>query len=457
MRVRRTSQRLSHLLENSRQPVYVLDTQRRIIFANSALTNWLQTPPEKLLGVPCNYHSRADASLIQRIAASLCPPPEVFRGAACRAEVGGYLLEESEGRSSPSAPAQFVPLSADADGYVVVAFVGLSKDVPDRELLSPNDESDHRELHQQVARWRREIADRYRLDRIVAFSAAARAVQRMAKAAIDSGADTLIVGPPGGGMEQLARSIHYSQYDAGTAPPLVPLDCAICDAESLQSALRQVQSDRERSIKGRLLLLHADRMNGELMNELAGFVAMPGFDVGFLSTAERPLREIAERGQMAKSLAHYLGVIEITLPPLRDRLQDLPLLCQSLIEDFNAEGNRQLAGIAADALELLREYPWPGDWDELTQVIQLACRNAQGSFVQLSDLPPRIHQGVAASRIPRKPETTIELAAFLREVEDELMRRAIRVSKGNKAKAARMLGVSRQRIIRWSEQNKPTS
>jgi DNA-binding NtrC family response regulator len=232
----------------------------------------------------------------------------------------------------------------------------------------------------------------------------------------------------------------------------MPFDCSLGDAEGLQAALRQVQSDRERSAKGRVLLLHADQMNPALVNELAGFISMPNFDIGLLSCCERSLREMAELKQFDVDVARHLSTLELQLPPLSERIQDLPLIAQAAIEDFNAEGNRQFSGIDAGALESLCQYPWPGNVDELAQVIHQTCRSAQGSLIQVADLPKRIHQGIAAGRTARPPEVSIQLPSFLKEVEDELIRRAIRKAKGNKAKAARMLGISRQRLIRWSTQ-----
>lgn len=454
MHARRSSNRFSKLLEQTRQPCYVIDPQRRIVFANPALAAWLDIPLERFLGAVCNYHSRSDADLAQRVAASLCPPPQAFDGVACQGPVGGFLRDAQSPDAAPTQSAFFVPLALESDTNAVLVLVNSegASFAPDAD--TGNFDAAPQALHQQIAQWRREIATHFRLDRILGSSSAARAVQMRAKAAVDSRANVWIAGPPGAGAEQLARSIHYAQYAAGAAPPLIPLDCAICDAESLQSALRQVQSDRERSQRGRLLLLQADRMNSEIAHELSGFVAMPGFEVGLLSVGETPIAEWAAHQRIEPPLVQALGVIEISLPPLAERLQDLPLICQSLVENFNAEGNRQISGVSSEALERLREYPWPGNLDELAQVIQASCQNARRSIVQPDDLPHKIRQGIAASRIPRKPEATIELASFLREVENELMRRAIRVSKGNKAKAARLLGVSRQRIIRWSEQNK---
>ncbi len=438
-------------LEQSSQPIYALDDQRRVVFANAAALAWLEVTQEQLVGLACDYHSRSDADLPQRIAASLCPPPEAFLGQACRAPIGGFLRDTKSNESAPARTAHFWPVADEAKSFLVIAFVEAQPVAESRQ--APRDSSTTRpsDLHQELIRWRRETASLYRLDRILGSSEAMRNVQRTARAAIASGADTLIIGPTGAAMESLARAIHYSQFTSGTPTPLVPLDCAIGDPESLHVALRQLQSDRDRTAKGRLLLLQADRMNADLMRELAGFVLMPNFDVGILSTGATSLRELADQQQFDRELALHLSTLEIRLPPLRDRVQDLPLLCQSIVEDFNAEGNRQLSGLQTETLELLYQYPWPGNLDELTQVIQAACQAASEPMIRPTDLPKVIQQGIAAARFARSPEPDIDLPLFLKEVEDELMRRALQIAKGNKTKAARLLGISRQRMIRWSE------
>jgi DNA-binding NtrC family response regulator len=222
--------------------------------------------------------------------------------------------------------------------------------------------------------------------------------------------------------------------------------------------MRQLQSDRDRAAKGRLLLLRVDRINPQLMGELAEFVALPNFDIGVLSTSETSLREMVQRNEFHKGLGMHLSTLEICLPRLSERLQDLPLLCQAIVEDFNAEGNRQISGLHADALELLYQYPWPGNVEELGQIVHAACQVANESQIRAADLPKIIQQGVAAVRFARPPEPNIDLPSFLKEIENELMRRATQIAKGNKTKAARLLGISRQRMIRWSEQqvkNKP--
>lgn len=437
-------------LERSPQPVYILDSQRRIVFANQACADWVGTPREQFVGQTCNYHSRSDADLSQRITASLCPPPDAFEGRTCAATVGGYLIELDSGDSHRAKQACFWPVATNESSFMVISVVdplpgqASSTNVREERNAAPA------ELHEALVQWRRDASATYRLDRLVGTSPAMRTVQRVAKAAIASGADTLVVGPPGGGMESLARAIHFSQYSAGNAPPLIPVDCSTCDPESLQSALRHVRSDREHAAKGRLLLLQADRINPDLLNELSGFVSLPHFDIGLLSTSERSLRALAQRQEFDPGVALHLSTLEIHLPPLSERLQDLALLCQASIEDFNAEGNHQLAGIHPDALETLCQYEWPGNVDELAQVVQAAARHASGTLIQPADLPKQIRQGISAGRIPRPSDEKIDLTAFLQEIENELMRRAMRVSKGNKAKAARLLGISRQRMIRWS-------
>jgi DNA-binding NtrC family response regulator len=311
------------------------------------------------------------------------------------------------------------------------------------------------ELHRQLAEMRRTAASIYRLDRLVGVSDALRHVRRQVAAAIASGANTTILGPSRNANEQIARTIHYSQYAAGKAPPLIPLDGATCDAETVQSALRHLHNERTNGQHGRLLLARVELMQSAAQRELSEFVRLPTFDLGLLATAARSPSELAKRDEFDAILAQHLATIEIRLPPLRERLEDIPISAQAIVEDFNAEGNQQLAGLTPDALEMLYRYPWPDDVDELERVVYEACQSAKGTHVTSLDLPTWLAQAIDVHEQRRPLPHAIDLAAFLQDVENELMRRALQAAKGNKTQAARLLGISRQRMIRWAENHGP--
>jgi DNA-binding NtrC family response regulator len=118
------------------------------------------------------------------------------------------------------------------------------------------------------------------------------------------------------------------------------------------------------------------------------------------------------------------------------------------LEQVNAEGAKQLSGFAAGALDRLAAYLWPGDCDELEAMVREAHAKADGPQVLLQDLPRRLELAADAAIHSHKIEETIVLAEFMASIERELIERAMEQTKGNKARASRLLGITRQRLIR---------
>ena len=455
---------LWRLISGSTQPLYALNPRRQIVYCNRAMGEWLGCEERQLVGLVCHYHSRPDAAVWDRLAAALCPPPEAFQG-----QFRSIVLQPPapvdvgqlgpDGKALPAVspppprPALCAPLSDDEGNPGVLVVVGhAAAGTPsDGDTFSPRHFPPPASLHQQLRELRRRSANIHRLDRLIGTSDSMRHVRRQVAAAIASGASATIVGPANNALEQIARTIHYSQYPPGKAPPLIPIDCALCDAENLQAALRHLHSERLGATAGRLLLTRVERLAEPAMRELAEFVRLPTFDIGLLTTTNVSPGQLAQQGTLDAYLARYLATLEIVLPPLRERLEDLPLAAQAIVEDFNAEGNQQLSGLSPDALEMLYRYPWPGDLDELVHVVYEACQHARSSTVSSLDLPASISQAVDVHEQRRPQPKPIDLSAYLQQVENELIRRALLAAKGNKTQAARLLGISRQRMIRWAE------
>jgi DNA-binding NtrC family response regulator len=181
---------------------------------------------------------------------------------------------------------------------------------------------------------------------------------------------------------------------------------------------------------------------------LAGFLRLPGIELPLISTASRSLLKLAERGKYRPDLAYHLSSLTIVLPPLRKREGDLPFLAQFFLEEFNSRGGKQLTGFAPEALDLLAAYSWPENVEELGEAVRQACEQARSSLVQAADLPPRLHHASQKEAHPPPAEERIELDAYLGEIEAELLRRAMAQARGNKTKAAELLGIHRARLIR---------
>jgi DNA-binding NtrC family response regulator len=167
-----------------------------------------------------------------------------------------------------------------------------------------------------------------------------------------------------------------------------------------------------------------------------------------IATSDTALVDIAAQGQFRADLAARLSTIEIHLPPLAERREDVPLLAQMFLEELNAEGERQLQGFTPETLDRLAAYSWPGNIDELAAMVREAHGTAEGRLITPRDLPQRIYLTVAADSRPRRKEESINLDTFLAEIELELIQRALRRAKGNKTRAAKLLGLTRPRLYR---------
>jgi DNA-binding NtrC family response regulator len=259
----------------------------------------------------------------------------------------------------------------------------------------------------------------------------------------------------GSGREWLARTIHQhsNAFVSDAAPPLIPLACATLTAELLSSTLAaaiQAHPSRanEHRSTGTLLLLDLDQLPREAFAEFARLLTGAGTSLRLMATSRLALADLIQTTELPTELALACGTIEINLPPLTQRLEDLPLWVQALVERNNVPGERQLAGVQPQTLDLLATYGWPGNVTELDRILSLACSEAAGPLLLPTDLPREFHLALGAQARPKRAVETIKLPEFLGEVERELITRALAQTKGNKAKAARLLGISRPTLLR---------
>lgn len=444
-RSQKSTRALLRLLDGSATPMYVLDGRRTLIFCNAALTQWLGVEAEQLLGVRCDYHEGGEAEPIKRLAARLCPPPEVFQGESRSAAV---VFETPHGTSRRRV--EFAPLREESGGATAaLAIVGVEELAVEESAPPAAAEPEAMRLHRRLTELRHEYGLSRRLERLVGESDAIRRVRDQARLASASRGGVLIVGPPGSGAEAIARAIHDNQPEPRGR--LAPLACPLLDAELLQASITDLKRPaRHRAAEsgGTLLLLEADQLTDDAQSELAGFLTLPGFELATIATAEKSLLAKSRDGAFRRDLAHALSTLVIELPPLAGRPEDIPLLAQHLLEELNAAGGRQLAGFTPEALDALAGYHWPGDVDELADVVRDARQQATSTTIGAGDLSARLHAAAHAAAYPQPEEEVVQLDQLLGEIEAELIRRALARASGNKSRAAELLGVTRARLLR---------
>jgi len=444
-RTRSTPARFVRLLDAAAQPVYALDGAGQIVYCNHACLQWIGVEADAIVGRRCVYSSDASLSGADAIAAGLCPPPEVQSGHSA----SGVVITASGGGLPRRRRASFFPFSDRSGGPA-----GLVAVVEPTDLLEVEGEaaavSESALLHQRLRAFRRRAVERLNLDLFLGDTPAIRRARAQARVAVATTESVLIVGPPGSGRQRLAAAVHYAA-GAGSAGSLIPLACSILSGELLDSTIRALSARRTEESGARhatLLLNDVDSLAADVQPLTVAALASGTFPLRLLATARRPLSELVRAGEFREDLAVLLDTITIVLPPLAERRPDIPLLAQAFVEELNARGAKQRSGFSPVALDRLDGYSWPGNLDELAAVVREAFERSSGPEILPSDLPKRIELAFDAAAHPRRREERIVVDEFLARIERELIDRALAQSKGNKAKAARLLGVTRPRLYR---------
>jgi DNA-binding NtrC family response regulator len=196
------------------------------------------------------------------------------------------------------------------------------------------------------------------------------------------------------------------------------------------------------------LLEDVDGMAEDAQRDLVEWLRADRSAMRVIATSTRPLSELAADQRFSRELACLLSTITIELPPLSRRLEDLPLVAQAFLEKLNATSTKQLGGFSSEALDQLASYSWPDNLDELATLVVEAHERAQGGEVAARDLPDRIRWAAGAALHPPRVDEPIVLEEFLARLEKELIARALGRAKGNKSRAAKLLGLTRPRLYR---------
>ena len=428
---------VSRLFSASQRPIYLLDASKRIVFCNSALAEWLDVDEQTLLGTKCSYSVSASDDIGGRLGI----PPQARDSSFVEA-----TITVGNGADATHRSAVFLTMRDQVD--IETTLVVIDEFDADDIEETPFDSSS---LHRQLLLMRSEWGRPYTWEQLVGQSLAMRQVRSQAELATKSPCRVVIVGNEGTGREKVARTIHQERTQ-GTQS-LVPLSCNLLDAELLQATIEDfIRQGAELADEdlGTLLLLELDQLPVEAQASLLGFLEIPELGLKTIATCRQPLLELVEANEFRHELARHLIELEIHLPSLLERLDDIPLLAQWVLEQ--SPHCERVGGFTAETIEALLRYPWPREIAELQDVIEEAATNASSSLIAKDDLPKKFQYAADAETLPDVKETQFVLDDFLAQVESELIQRALRQAKGNRAQAARLLKVSRGKLLRRIEQ-----
>lgn len=340
----------------------------------------------------------------------------------------------------------FIPKPFDPKHLEIVVRKALEREGLKRELQLFSEDADKR----------------YRL--VVGESEKIREVAETAKKAAASKATVLLLGESGTGKEIFSRAIH--NWSERRTKPFVPINCVGLSKELLESELfgheRGAFTGAQQLKKGKLELAHGGTVfldevgdiSPELQTKLLRFLQEREFervggtqpirvDIRVIAATNRDLEKAVSEGQFREDLYHRLNVIAITLPPLRERKEDIVMLAQHFLRRYSMESKKHFTEISEKALGTLSAYHWPGNVRELANVIERAVVLSLGPVIEMNDLPNRMLDSKAQT-IPNQ----LSYRDAMESTRRTLVSKALEKSGGNRAAAAKALGLHEKYFFR---------
>ncbi|HEX7484631.1 MAG TPA: sigma-54 dependent transcriptional regulator [Vicinamibacterales bacterium] len=373
---------------------------------------------------------------------------------------GLQVLEEAK-KAQPDAAAVIMTAYATVDTAVAAMKIGaydyLVKPFDPEELsLMIQKIVTQQSLVRENVLLRKVLKREYHFRDLISKSPAMQAVFDLARTAARSNSTILILGESGTGKELLARAIHAES--PRSHGPFVAMSCAALTETLLESelfghekgaftgAVTRRKGKFEMADGGTLFLDEIGDITAKLQLDLLRVLEDRQFfrvggsesihvDVRIIAATNRDLPKAVADGSFREDLFYRLNVIPVHLPPLRDRLEDMPLLVEHFLEQLGAEMNRHVDGVATDAMGLLMAHTWPGNVRELRNILERAMVVATGHVIQALDLGLR--------RPPCIDVPGTGTMASLEEVERHHIVRVLQDSGGNISLAARTLGIDR--------------
>ena len=381
--------------------------------------------------------------------------------------MGGMELLAEVKRSWPLTQVIMMTGHGTVEGAVEAMRLGahdfVIKPIAKAELLAILDRAlRERALHEQVAQLQAAASERFGFDNIVGNSPAMASVFDQVSAVAPSDATVLLTGPTGTGKELVGKAIHFNS--SRRQGPLVQINCGALPSGLLESelfghekgaftgAVRQHKGRFEQADGGTLMLDEVGEMPLETQVKLlrvlesgefqrVGGTRTMSVDVRLVAATNRTLREEVHAGRFREDLFYRLNVFEIALPPLTQRMDDVPHLVEHFVQGVAAQHKRPVTDVSRSAMDTLMRHNWPGNIRELEHAVERAIILAATDTITRFELP----EPVRPSDTPDASES-VNIAEVLRAKERELVEAALRAEGGVQARAARRLGVSRANL-----------
>src|SRR5216683_2463306 len=328
-----------------------------------------------------------------------------------------------------------------------------------------------RKLEQENRTLRQQIDERYGLENIIGESAVLREVLDTIRQVAPSSANVLLEGESGTGKELAAHAIH--NLSRRNKAKFVTVHCAALSPTLLESELFGHEKGAftgaherrigrfEQAQGGTLFLDEIGEIDASIQIKLLRFLGERSFervgsnktlsaDVRLIAATNKNLDELVKAGKFREDLFFRLRVVEIWLPPLRERREDIPLLAQTFLREFATENQKPISSFSPEAMDLLLSHSWPGNVRELRTAVEHAVVLCRTERITPRDLPPGM-RNAAAPGLPAPPETAGLPTGndfTVKEAEKQIIMRALKETNGNRTLTAKKIGMSRRTLHR---------
>jgi DNA-binding NtrC family response regulator len=379
-------------------------------------------------------------------------------------EVSGLELLKTLKAGDPNRPVLLITAQGSIDMAVEAMKQGardfLTKPLTDLpKLKALLDDAEHEiELRRKARRLSMRIENEGGLGDFIGASKAMQEVFELITSVAGRNVSVMITGESGTGKEMAARSIH--RLSRRESKPFIAINAAAIPESLIESelfghergaftgAVGTRQGVFEQANGGTLFIDEIAEMPMMLQPKLLrvlgdGRVRRLGgnhefeFDVRVIAATNQDPVKAIEAGKLREDLFYRLNVVPMSLPPLRERPDDIPLLVQHFIGEFNRKHQLQMAGATDEAMAMLKQYPWPGNVRELRNVIERSVVLAKGDWIEENNLPPYVRNPALR---PEKLVFSVG-ATTVADAERELILKTLEHAGNNKAEAARQLGV----------------
>jgi len=360
---------------------------------------------------------------------------------------------------------QRIPIQIDGQGMFVYGQV-MFKDVRDVQALAKK----LNVLESKVELYEKELmslrSSKYTIDNIVGQSPIMVELKKLALKASQINAPVLIMGESGTGKELFAHAIHYASERR--IYPFIRLNCAAIPKDLLESELFGYEPGAftgagAKGKPGKFELAHQGsifldeisdlplemqpkllRVLEEKEMERVGGTRMTRSDFRLIAATHAKLETLVEQGTFRKDLYYRLNVLPLQIPPLRQRKEDIPQISENFIRKFQKEEGTKMVLISPEVMEIFQNYYWPGNVRELANILERILYTIDGDTILPRHLPIILQS--MGKESPKFEETALK--RLREDVEKEILLHTIRISKDNKNKAARMLGIHRTSLYK---------